>query len=142
MSHVVDEGAASVYGANWQAKSSAAAVNGTYLQKRKTSGRLVQWGIDQDPNIPAGFYDVFVNWLAQDGTQTTYFVTAGTGFQQIDVPHAGHSPGDWVHLGTFEFEGQHPVYGPTNTFHSTATTAAPDCLARSCWRTPSRRCRC
>ena len=109
---VVDEGAASVYGANWQAKSSAAAINGTYLQNRKTAGRLVQWGIDQDPNFLAGFYDVFVNWLAQDGTQTTYFVTAGAGLQQIDVLHAGHSPGDWVHLGTFEFEGQHPVYGP------------------------------
>jgi RHS repeat-associated protein len=114
---VVDESAASVYGANWQAKSSASAVSGTYLQNRKQADRSVIWDIDQDPNFPAGFYDVYVNWLAQDGTQTTYFVTwaaASGGFasQQIDVPHAGHSPGDWVHLGTFEFQGQDPVLGP------------------------------
>lgn len=104
-----DESAAAVYGASWQSKSSASAVNGTYLQNRKQPGQVVIWTIDQDPNFPAGFYDVFVKWLAQDGTQTTYYVTSGTGSQQIDVLHAGHSRGDWVHLGTFVFQVRDPV---------------------------------
>lgn len=102
---VVDDSEASVWGANWQIKSSTHAVMGTFLQNRRRENRAIYWYVDQ-PGFAGGAHDVFVRWLqpAGEGHHTNYDVRAGG---QASVPviieHAAHEPGDWVLLGNFEF---------------------------------------
>ena len=102
---LIDNDAATVYGANWQTKSSADAVNGTYLQNRKRTDRAVYWYVDQ-AGFAGGAYDVYVRWLqpAGEGSSTVYNVkVAGQTTQRVIVEHQGREPGDWVLLGNFEF---------------------------------------
>lgn len=102
---IIDDGDASVFGANWQTKSSPHAVNGTYLQNRKRPGRAVLWYVDR-PGFAGGPHDVFVKWLepAGQGIGTLYEIQAGgQPSESVWVDHASHQPGDWVLLGNFEF---------------------------------------
>jgi RHS repeat-associated protein len=102
---VIDDADAAVYGANWQTKSSAYAVNGTYLQNRKREGRLVRWYVDP-PGFEGGAHDVFVKWLQPpgEGISTAYNIKIlNEPNQRVWVDHSLHNLGDWVLLGNFEF---------------------------------------
>jgi len=102
---IIDNGDASVHGANWQTKSSSAAVNGSYLQNRKRDDRAIYWYIDQ-PGFAGGSHDVYVKWLqpAGDGSSTTYEVrVAGGTTHRVTIGHEGRAFGDWVYLGNFDF---------------------------------------
>jgi RHS repeat-associated protein len=102
---VIDESDAVVVGGNWQRKSSALAVNGTFLQNRKRDDRGVFWYVDQ-PGFRGGPHDVYVHWMqpANEGSSTVYtIVAADQGSQRVVVDHALASPGEWVRLGNFDF---------------------------------------
>jgi RHS repeat-associated protein len=102
---VIDDTAATVYGANWQRKSSADAVGGTFLQNRKRDDRAVYWFVDQ-AGFQGGTHDIWVRWLqpATEGSNTVYAVKASTEpAQRISIDHRAHRPGDWVLLGNFDF---------------------------------------
>jgi RHS repeat-associated protein len=102
---LIDNDAATVYGANWQTKSSPDAINGTYLQNRKRVDRGVYWYVEQ-PGFDGGAHDVYVRWLqpAEEGSSTVYDIkVTGETTHRVIVEHAGRSPGDWVLLGNFEF---------------------------------------
>jgi RHS repeat-associated protein len=107
---IIDNGQAQVFGANWQTKSSSAAVNGSYLQNRKREGRGIYWYIDDTD--ASGTYDIYVKWLnpAGDGISTRYRVIvlndAATAYEMITVTvrHADHELGDWVLLGNFDIK--------------------------------------
>jgi RHS repeat-associated protein len=102
---VIDDSDATVFGSNWQTKSSPHAVNGTYLQNRKRRDRAVRWYVDQ-PGFAGGAHDVFVKWLEPggDGFSTRYEVqVSGQPNESVWVDHASHELGDWVLLGNFEF---------------------------------------
>jgi RHS repeat-associated protein len=102
---LIDNDAATVYGANWQTKSSALAINGTYLQNRKRTDRAVYWYLDQ-PDFDGGAHDVYVRWLqpAEEGSSTVYDVrVSGQSTHRVVVEHQAHDVGDWVLLGNFDF---------------------------------------
>jgi RHS repeat-associated protein len=102
---IIDNDSASVVGANWQKKSSAAAINETYLQNRKRDDRAIYWYVDQ-PDFKGGSHDVYVRWLqpAGEGSSTVYEVrVTGAPAQRVIVDHEGREPGDWVLLGNFKF---------------------------------------
>ena len=110
---IIDDGQASVFGSNWQSKSSSSAINGSFLQNRKRDNRGVYWYIDDTG--ASGTYDVFVRWLNApgDGTSTRYNVRIindalnGYDSSYITVQHADHQPGDWVLLGNFDIKPRH-----------------------------------
>jgi RHS repeat-associated protein len=128
---IIDNDSASVHGANWQRKSSTAAINGSYLQNRKRDNRAVYWYLDQ-PGFKGGSHDVYVRWLqpAGEGSSTVYEVrVASDSAQRVIIDHLGREPGDWVMLGNFEFapagstpaqyvalDGFHNRYGNEGTF--------------------------
>jgi RHS repeat-associated protein len=114
---VIDDPEATVIGANWQTKSNAAAINGSYLQNRKRLNRAVAWYVDQ-AGFAGGPHDVFVRWLqpAGEGVSTRYGVdAAGQVTEYVNVDHSAHSLGDWVLLGNFEFA---PAGGSPSQFVS------------------------
>ena len=102
---ILDDGDATVSGANWQRKSDASAVGGTFLQNRKRDDRAIYWYIDQ-AGFPGGSHDVFIRWLQPDGegSSTVYQVkVSGQSSQRIVVDHSAHRSGEWVLLGNFDF---------------------------------------
>jgi RHS repeat-associated protein len=114
---VIDDPEATVIGANWQIKSSASAVGGSFLQNRKRNDRAVLWHVDQ-PGFEGGPHDVFVRWLQPEGEgiSTVYGVdAAGQPTQHVIVDHSAHELGDWVPLGNFDFA---PGDGSPNQFVS------------------------
>jgi len=102
---LIDNDAATVYGANWQTKSSPLAINGTYLQNRKRVDRAVYWYLDE-PGFAGGAHDVYVRWLqpADEGRSTVYDVrVSGQSTHHVIVEHEAHKAGEWVLLGNFDF---------------------------------------
>jgi RHS repeat-associated protein len=110
---IIDNGQANVFGANWQVKTSASAVNGSFVQNRKRDNRGVYWYIDETG--ASGAHDIFVRWVnpAGDGTSTRYGVRVinelQTGYDSsnVTVNHADHQEGDWVFLGNFDIKPRH-----------------------------------
>ena len=101
---LIDNDSATLYGTNWQTKSSVNAINGTYLQNRKRLNRAVYWYLD-NAGFAGGAHDVYVRWLqpAGEGISTVYNVrVAGQTAQRVVVEHEGREPGDWVLLGNFD----------------------------------------
>ena len=102
---VIDDAVATVYGANWQRKSSADAIGGTFLQNRKRDDRAIYWYVDQE-GFTGGAHDVWVRWLQppDEGSSTVYRVkTAGVSTQYFAVDHLLRRAGEWVFLGNFDF---------------------------------------
>ncbi|RPH97280.1 MAG: hypothetical protein EHM68_08900 [Lysobacterales bacterium] len=110
---IIDNGQANVFGANWQTKASAAAINGSFVQNRKRDNRGVYWYIDETG--ASGAHDIFVRWVnpAGDGSSTRYGVRVinelQTGYDSFNVTvnHADHQEGDWVLLGNFDIKPRH-----------------------------------
>ena len=104
-----DGSSVDVTGSRWSTKSNPAAVNGTYLQNRKYSGRTVRWYVDEG-DFQAGRYDVYVKWLKSpnNGVQTWYRLLrlddqVNGYWTSVRIVHSGLNVGDWALLGNYEF---------------------------------------